>query len=152
MGEWRGTLSFLASAPSSSCGCTGNTERSPAACSCLPPASSPARSVLPALAQLAGGAALLHFGSLLAQPWLQMNFRSSLVCFSFCSSWNSSFRGAIKQALKLMVRNLVQVKAVSATGRWHAGAFVLETCSGAQLNKLLELVSRAATTELQVTG
>lgn len=81
-----------------------------------------------------------------------MSFRSSLVCFSFCSSWNNSFRGAVKQALKLMVRNLVQVKAVSATGRWHRAAFVLETYSGAQLNKLLELVSRAAATELQVTG
>ena len=47
MGEWRGTLNFLASARSWRSGCRGSIEPSPAACSCLPPASSPARSVLP---------------------------------------------------------------------------------------------------------
>lgn len=121
-------------------------------CSLQLPAPSQLSSPVSIASSARRGAALLHFGSLLAQPRLQMSFRSSLVCFSFCSSWNSSFRGAVKQALKLMVRNLVQVKAVSATGRWHRAAFVLETYSGAQLNKLLELVSRAATTELQLTG
>lgn len=149
MGEWRGTLSFLASAPSSSCGCTGNTEQSPAACSCLPPASSPARSVLPAA----------RSGDCFASFWVARCSAEALDEFSeqpgllfFFSSWNSLFSGAVQQAFNPVVRNSVQAQAVSATGRWHAGAFVLKTCSRTQLNKLLELVSRAATIELQVSG
>lgn len=143
MGEWRGTLNFLASARSSRSGCRGSTEPSPAACSCLPPASSPARSVLP----------LAHFASRgvagCSSRWAGASdgcLEQSGLLFFFSAFWDSLLNGAIGRNLSrckqsLFVQQLGGTQVLLCWGR-----------SSVLLNRLQEPVSGVLTVELQVTG